>query len=1064
MRKIYALLLLCLAFNYAEAQVTQIYTDYNNFYTTSSSSINSTQPNLSHNLLAFVWNGTTYSTGVNDTKLTNNGVTFENTKFRALPITTVPLTSPNAAYFVGLGALTDGIANGVSNTALDPLVTTGEIKATYLTTGESGLDLGTCLTNIPTGSSLTFNLSINGITLANVNDGVPDILVSQIAQPTSSGVDQLYFADINGNLVGNAISINLSNNTLFPTVGNWNVDFYNNDSTQDGGNFINTSRTVKFFTADISEFGITAANYANARRLVYEPGGSSDPAFIAYNEPSIGVAQQLVVKTQPTESDCDGTMPSSFTVQLADSFGDDVEQAGYDITAFMETGPGELLGTVTRTTDATGLATFDDLTFEVGGDHTIRFENTSLKPGITSNIVGDTSCNDNEWTGNSGTAWNDVNNWTVAEIPNSNNNVTIPAGRPNYPVLTASAGAKNLIMGANTSIDLNGNLFTIKEAITKDATAYIDAGDEGSELFMSGSSAQTVPNGFLLNDEIDNFTVENAAGVTTLNAMKLSGILDVRSGNFETNDIVTLVCSFSPNKIGQIDNIESGASISGLITTEQCFPARRAFRFITSTVTTTSSIRENWQEDAASYNDDPNPGYGTHITGYGSSGSDPEETDGTNGFDWQPSGASSMFTFNNSTQSWAPVNNTTSVLTAGTPYRALIRGSRSVDLTSNAASPSNTKLRATGTIASGTVVIGGLSSTSGDYNFVANPYHAIVDMNKVMNNVSTTNLTGFYYVWDPTLGGTPVVGEAGGRGAYVTVNASTGEKSNSSSAVTRFVQPYQAFFVQTASQGTAPALTFREFYKDTDASATAVFRMTGNPYIALDLYAETAFSNENTAADGLRIDFKEGESNDVDFNDAKKFGNIDENISRLNGEDYVAMENRSLPQVDEVLPLAVSRYRKSDYVMAFELGYFNELDVYIKDYYLNEETLLEQGNTTNFNFSVDAEVEASTDSARFAIVFRAAALNTDNPVQADSFSLFPNPLSGSELYINASGAYQTADVAIYNTLGQQVFNGSESFSGSNQIMLNVNNLEAGIYILKLKTDTGATHTTRFIKR
>ncbi|WP_294736586.1 T9SS type A sorting domain-containing protein [uncultured Flavobacterium sp.] len=1057
MKKIYSLLVLCLLCSFAQAQVTQIYTDYDNFWTSSSSSINPTKPNLAHNLLAFTWSGTTYSTGVDDDKLTTNGVTFTSTQFRALPITTVPLTG-GSSYFIGLGADTDGVATGVTATALDPLVTTGEIKASYLTAGEQGLGLGTCLTNIPDGSTLTFNLSVNGITLANVGDGIPDILVSQIASPSAVG-DQLYFEDSSGNTVGNIVTIVLTNNSLYPTVGNWNVDFYNNDSTQNSGTFIDTERTLKFFTADISEFGITGANYNTVSKLIYKPAGSSDPAFIAYNEPSLGVAQQLVVETQPTSSECDGTMASNFTVQLADSFGDDVAQAGYEITAYMETGPGELLGTVTQTTDATGLATFNDLTFEVGGDHVIRFENTSLKDGITTTIAGP-ECDANIWTGDVDTAWNNTGNWQIAEVPNANNNVTIPTGRPNYPVLTASAGADDLTMAAGATIDLNGNLFTIKGDITIDATANIDAADSGSELYMSGSTAQIIPDGFLLNDAIEDFTVENAAGVTTLNAMYLTGILNVETGNFETSDMLTLVCSFSPRKTGQIDNLTG--TISGIVTTEQCFPSRRAFRFVSPSITTTGSIRENWQENAASYDDDPNPGYGTHITGAGSSGSDPDVTDGVNGFDWQPSGTSSMYTFDNSTQSWNAVTSTTGTLTTGTPYRMLIRGSRSVDITSNSTGPSNTKLRTTGNVVKGPISANNLSSTSGDYNFIGNPFQAVVDMNRVMGH--SHNLTNFYYIWDPTLGGTPVVGESGGRGAYVTINASTGAKSNSSSAATRFLQPYQAFFVQTAALGDTPELTFKEFYKKTNATQTAVFRTANDPFINVTLFYEEAFNENNTAADGLRIDFAQGENNGVDFNDAAKFPNIDESISRLNGEDKIAMENRDYAQAEEVLPLSITRYRKSDYTMQLELGDFENLDVYLKDYYLNEETLLTEGDVNNINFIVDADIDASIDSARFAIVFQAEALGTDSPVKENGFSLFPNPLSGSQLFINASNAYESADVAIYNTLGQEVFNASQAFNGSNQVALDVANLEAGIYIVKLKTNTGAVYTSKFIKR
>jgi hypothetical protein len=1060
MRKNYIILLLCLVIGAANAQVTRIYTDFNNFWTSSSTSINSVQPNLSHNLLAFRWNGTTYSTGVDDDKLTANGITFQNTKFRALPITTVPLTSSagsSGPYYIGVGALSDGLANTTSNTFINPQITTGEMKAAYLTMGANGLDLGTGLTNIPTGSTLTFNLSANGITLANVGDGVPDILVSQIAQPTNTGVDQLYFQDLNGNTVGNAISINLSNETLFPTVGNWNVDFYNNNSTADTG-FINTNRTIKFFTADLSQFGINSSNYSSARKLIYKPGGTSDPAFIAYNEPSIGVAQQLVITSQPTTSDCDGYMPTSFIVRLADSFGDYVEQAGYTVTAYMETGPGQLLGTTTVTTNAQGIATFNDLYFEVGGDHVIRFENTSLRDAISTTITGP-DCSANIWTGNVDSDWNNTGNWQTASVPNANNNVTIPAGRPNYPVLIANAGAKDLVMGEGATIDLNGYLFTIKGNITKDATAEIDAADAGSELYMSGTSAQTIPDGFIKDDRITNFTVENAGGVITLNPMYLTGVARVRSGNFNTNDMLTLVCSFSPQRTGQIGVLNG--TISGTVTTEQCFPARRAFRLISASVSTTTSIRENWQEDATTWEDDPEPGYGTHITGAGSSGSDPLLTDGVNGFDWQPSGAPSMFTFNNSTQTWNAVTSTLGTLTAGTPYRILIRGSRSTDITSNSSAPTNTKLRTTGTVVKGPVAVTDLSTTSGGYSFVGNPFHAIVDMNRVMSN--SYNLTSFYYVWDPKVGGTPTVGQPGGRGGYVAINAATGAKSNASSAATRFLQPYQAFFVQTSTLGGAPQLTFNESDKRPTAAQTAVFRTFGNPFIDLNLYYQDTFDAGDTSSDGLRIDFREGENNEVDVNDAPKLTNLDENIARLDGESYVAMENRNMPVADEELPLAVWQYRRTEYVMQLDLGTFDDLDVFLKDYYLNQETLLTENDVNNISFTVDNDIPASKEAGRFSVVFRATPLGNEVIEEAKGFSLFPNPLSGSELYINAPEGQESAQVVIYNTLGQEVFKANQNFTANNQLVLQTNNLEAGIYIVKVKTQTGISYSAKFIK-
>ncbi|MDV7393829.1 hypothetical protein RZS08_20795, partial [Arthrospira platensis SPKY1] len=201
----------------------------------------------------------------------------------------------------------------------------------------------------------------------------------------------------------------------------------------------------------------------------------------------------------------------------------------------------------------------------------------------------------------------------------------------------------------------------------------------------------------------------------------------------------------------------ASATITGNVTTEQCFPARRAFRFISPSVTTTSSIRANWQEGASAWNNNPTPGYGTHITGVGAQGS--EDADGTNGFDWQPSGNPSMFTFNANTQQWSAVTSTLGTLTAGTGYRMLIRGSRSTNLQSNAAAPSNTILRTSGTVVKGPVAVSGLPSTASQYVLVGNPFHAIINMNTVKSN--STNLTNTFWIWDPTLGGNPIVGQPG---------------------------------------------------------------------------------------------------------------------------------------------------------------------------------------------------------------------------------------------------------------------------------------------------------------
>ena len=391
MKNLYVLfLLLCfITFNSTvNAQVTEIWTDYNGFWRSSSTSINSIRPDNGHNLLAFRFNGIIYSTNVNNAALNANGVTgYSTLNVRALPVASLPTTG-GSTYFVGLGARVDGLPTAVNNSSTAPFnaITTGNQVANFITRGIQGLNLGSCLTNIPSGTSARFNLSSAGITAANVNDGIPDILVSQVAQPAGSNTDRLKFVDANGATVGNIVNVNLSNNTQFPRVGSWNVDFYNFNSTQNNNSFINTNRDLRFFAVDLVSFGINAGNLGNAVALIYEPRGTSDPAFLAFNEPSLGVASRIAIANQPTDTSCDGSLSDVIQIQIEDSNGNAVTQSDLEITAVLESGPGTLSGTLSRLTNSIGIATFNDLEVSAGGDYTIRFQYSSFND-VVSTII-----------------------------------------------------------------------------------------------------------------------------------------------------------------------------------------------------------------------------------------------------------------------------------------------------------------------------------------------------------------------------------------------------------------------------------------------------------------------------------------------------------------------------------------------------------------------------------------------------------------------------------------------------------------------------------------------------
>ncbi len=1036
------------ALSFTQAQtVDQIITDYEGYWVSGQGSINSIEPENSHNLLGFRFGGTTFSTGVDDAKLTQEGVTFTPANFRALPFNSLP-TSGGGAYYIGLGQLFDGIDNGVNSSSTEPFEAnlSGQELTQFLTNGEKGLNLGSGFANIPSSNSFEFRLSANGIEPSAIGDNIPDILISQIAQPSGS-FDLARLVDASGNMVGTEVSFRLDNNSSAPRLASWIIDFYRLNST---AGITNTRRDIRFIALDVSSFGITAANVGSVVALEYTFSGSSDPAFIAYNEESLSVAREIEVVSQPTVSDCNGEMAQDFVVQVQDFNGAPVEQAGFAITAFIETGPGELLGTLTQTTNALGQATFDDLVFEIGDFHSIRFENTSMEPGISAvvNLVG--TCVDSEWTGAVSNEWNNTSNWLNGEIPNANFNVLIPSGAPRYPVLLSNAGAKDLTMEDDTSIVINGNVFAISGDVTRGNNSLINGSTPGSNLYFSGTSAQTIPDNFI-SGNLDILTIENASGVTSNTDITLTSLLDVINGDFDTNDRLTLACQFTPvRKTAQVGEVTG--SISGGVTVEQCFPANRAFRFVTSSVNTSTSIRANWQDNPSNYLDVPRLNYGTHITGVepGSSNATVGQ-DGQNGFDYNPSGNPSMFTFDNLNASWSMAMNTTDNLSVGRPYRLMIRGDRTIDITSNSAPPTDTKLSAFGTLTTGSLTTSTpLNSNSGSFNLVGNPYHAQVDMDQVLT--ASANLRPrVFYVWDPTIST---------RGAYVTVSKVAGNWSNnnSSSSANQYLQPMQSVFVETSTLSSTPALNFTESQKVVSNPQTTTFSVDETEYLQLNLYAEDEVSSDLFSVDGLKLFFGDDFENEIN-DDFHKMGNDDENLARVESNSFLSVELRQYPKEEEILDLFINNYKHFNYTLEFvDIENLSNYKVYLKDAYLNELTEMTSSENT-YAFSIDNSIPESVATDRFSLVFEPESLSTVEE-SLSTLSLYPNPTQGS-FSITGRDLEQGAELEIYNMLGQQVY--KQSLSGQSTIEVTDFKANTGIYLVKLKTNQGE-RTFKLIKQ
>lgn len=264
--------------------ITEVITDYNGFWKSGQGAISTVKPDNSHNLVAFSYNNVRYSTGVNDSLLTARNETFIAGKYKALPVSSITGTITSNTK-CGFGEMYDGVHNGASAT---PPVND---MAKYMTDGIKGLDLGTCGANLPVGD---LYLPITDLKAGMIGDNVPDLVITQIADPSGSSLDSYEFLDVNGNRIGNKLDIVLQN---LPVVGNWAVDFYEasrNPMVLQSG-FTNTVRDIRLWAADLSTWGIDSNNVGRIAYFKISLNGNSDVAFVAYNENAFSFATVLPV-------------------------------------------------------------------------------------------------------------------------------------------------------------------------------------------------------------------------------------------------------------------------------------------------------------------------------------------------------------------------------------------------------------------------------------------------------------------------------------------------------------------------------------------------------------------------------------------------------------------------------------------------------------------------------------------------------------------------------------------------------------------------------------------------
>ncbi|MHA7942518.1 hypothetical protein ACJOV8_005565 [Formosa sp. 3Alg 14/1] len=279
------------------AKITEIFTTYNGFWRSSQWKADPTnedlKPNTSHDLLAFTYNGVTYSTGVDDALLSANGVVFDSQLFYAYSTNGLDGVTYNQNYLAMADMIDGEVGEGAEITS--PEILDANIYE-VLIDGVNGLDMGTGVTNFNQLADVQFYSS--GGQLGAVEDKAPDFLITQIAQAGST--DVYYYTDNSGNVVGKPIKLTIKEQTEpegDALLAYWRLDLYTFASGINYGlaepkrrTFTpNEERPIRMAAFRFEDFGINESNVADINNINMVAGGTADLAFLAYNRGSFNI-------------------------------------------------------------------------------------------------------------------------------------------------------------------------------------------------------------------------------------------------------------------------------------------------------------------------------------------------------------------------------------------------------------------------------------------------------------------------------------------------------------------------------------------------------------------------------------------------------------------------------------------------------------------------------------------------------------------------------------------------------------------------------------------------------
>lgn len=647
---------------------------------------------------------------------------------------------------------------------------------------------------------------------------------------------------------------------------------------------------------------------------------------------------------------------------------------GWLIDNIQITGYNATLASVVWTPNGAGSGLFTDAAATIvysGAAAAIVYAKPSVTTSYYATATGPTGCfmkdtTDvtvkpyNTWLGIT-SDWNDPDNWCPG-APTTTTDVVIPNGVPFYPLIFDSLPvARNIVIQNAASIEIQGAARLSVYGNLQNSGNIINNGT----LTLSGSIAQTYPGNAGTISAMRILEIANTgAGVVLDKSSYVSEELKPTSGNFALSNFDFTIRSSDTltarvSKLGATSAFTYG---TGRFIVERYIKQGRKWRFLSIPTNTTQTINEAWQEAAVTAASNPVPGYGTHISS--------SVTPLPQYYDSYSPGGPSIKIWNAGIQNYSNLATTTTPIATDKGYMTFVRGNR-LSLPSNSLLTA-TRLRTKGQLFTGNKTISQTGLLAAQFMSAGNPYASAIDMRQI----SRSNVSAMYYVWDPMLASSPY-GGIFGLGAFqlFTLNTATGNYEvfpgggsyGAPNSVDNKIESGSAFFVKASANGTA-SLTFTENSK-TDGSRS-VFRTYNNFQRMMVMLEKPDASPQNYfVADGVMLHFGRQYSNQVDADDANKLANTGEQVSITKANAELMLERHAPVTVNDTIFLRIKNMRAQSYRFMFSVENMAGTQAILVDRFLNTYTRMGSAGASYYEFSVNSTVGSSA-ADRFIIIFK----------------------------------------------------------------------------------------------